>query len=63
MHVLGTLLLRIITVLFFVGMAGSAVVVVLAFVEDFRDLFGPDEPGPAPEQRSSSVAPRSPAHS
>ncbi len=29
-------------VLFFVGMAGSAVVVAISFVEDIQELFGED---------------------
>jgi hypothetical protein len=34
--------MRILTAMFFIGMAGSAVVVVLSFVDDFRELF-PDK--------------------
>jgi hypothetical protein len=30
----------ILTILFFVGLAGSAVVVVISFVEDLTELFG-----------------------
>lgn len=44
-HVLGALLIRVITALFFIGMAGSTIVIVISFIEDFRELFGPDEPG------------------
>ncbi len=40
---LGILFIRVITVLFFVGLAGSAVVVLISFVEDFKELFTPDE--------------------
>ena len=29
--------------MFFVGLAGSAVVVVISFIEDGKDLFGHDE--------------------
>jgi lipopolysaccharide export LptBFGC system permease protein LptF len=36
--------IRVITVLFFIGLAGSAIVVLISFVEDFRELFAPDEP-------------------
>ena len=43
MHVLGAFLMRVITVLFFVGLAGSAIVIAISFVEDFHELFGPDE--------------------
>lgn len=31
-------------VMFFVGLAGSAVVVLISFVEDGIELFGKDEP-------------------
>ena len=44
MFAFGLFFLRLITVLFFVGLAGSAVVVLISFVEDFRELFAPDEP-------------------
>jgi hypothetical protein len=33
---------RALEVLFFAGMAGSTVVVVLSFLEDFKELFGDD---------------------
>jgi hypothetical protein len=32
--------IRVLEVMFFVGMAGSAVVVLISFVEDFKELFG-----------------------
>ena len=32
--------MRFLELLFFVGIAGSAVVVVLSFIEDFQELFG-----------------------
>jgi len=35
----GQTLVWILTTLFFVGLAGSAVVVLISFVEDFRELF------------------------
>jgi len=35
--------IRLLEVMFFVGLAGSAVVVVISFVEDGRELFGKDE--------------------
>lgn len=40
----GLFLVRALTVLFFVGLVGSAVVVLISFVEDFQELFSPDEP-------------------
>ena len=36
------LAMHILEVMFFVGMAGSAVVVVISFVEDLQELFGED---------------------
>jgi hypothetical protein len=41
--------MRVLEVMFFVGLAGSAVVVVISFVEDGKELFGKDEP---PESRA-----------
>ena len=34
--------LRLLEILFFVGLAGSAVVVLISFFEDFKELFGED---------------------
>jgi hypothetical protein len=34
--------MRLLEVMFFVGMAGSAVVVVISFLEDGKELFGKD---------------------
>jgi hypothetical protein len=41
--------MRLLEVMFFIGLAGSAVVVLISFVEDGRELFGKDEP---PESRA-----------
>jgi hypothetical protein len=43
MYAIGKVFIDVIVVLFFVGMAGSAVVVAISFVDDFRELFGPDD--------------------
>ena len=56
MYVLGMFLMRVITALFFIGLAGSAIVVAISFVEDFRELFGPDEP----ELKASKPLPPAP---
>ncbi|HWG19426.1 MAG TPA: hypothetical protein VG225_02780 [Terracidiphilus sp.] len=32
--------MRILEVMFFVGLAGSAIVIVISFVEDGKELFG-----------------------
>jgi hypothetical protein len=34
--------MRVLEVMFFAGLAGSAVVVVISFIEDGRELFGKD---------------------
>jgi hypothetical protein len=36
--------MRVLEVMFFVGLAGSTVVVLISFVEDGIELFGKDEP-------------------
>jgi hypothetical protein len=38
--VLATLAIKILELMFFVGLAGSAIVVLISFVEDFKELFG-----------------------
>jgi hypothetical protein len=38
--VLAILGIRLLELMFFVGLAGSAVVVLISFVEDFKELFG-----------------------
>jgi hypothetical protein len=38
----GLFAMHALELLFFVGMAGSAVVVVISFVEDIQELFGED---------------------
>lgn len=43
MYAIGKILIDVIVTLFFVGMAGSAVVIFISFIEDFRELFGDDE--------------------
>jgi len=38
--ILVAFVIRLLETMFFVGLAGSAVVVVLSFVEDWKELFG-----------------------
>ena len=38
--ILGLFLMHTLEILFFVGMAGSAIVVAISFVEDIHELFG-----------------------
>jgi hypothetical protein len=54
MYAIGKVLIDVIVVLFFVGMAGSAVVVFISFIEDFRELFGDDE---TPEMEPKHLPP------
>ncbi|MGA2349934.1 MAG: hypothetical protein ABSF70_05815 [Terracidiphilus sp.] len=46
---MGIFAMRVLEVMFFVGLVGSAVVVLISFVEDGKELFGKDEP---PETRA-----------
>jgi hypothetical protein len=41
---LAQLAMHILEVTFFAGLIGSAVVVIISFVEDGKELFGKDEP-------------------
>jgi len=34
--------IRLLEILFFVGLAGSAIVVLISFIEDGKELFGKD---------------------
>lgn len=34
--------MRVLEVMFFVGLAGSAIVILISFVEDGKELFGED---------------------
>lgn len=59
MHAIGNFFVHLITALFFIGLAGSLIVIVISFVEDFHELFGPDEPNSGPEGSSSTGARKS----
>jgi hypothetical protein len=43
---LAIIAIRVLEVMFFVGLAGSTVIVLISFVEDGQELFGKDEPTP-----------------
>jgi len=43
MHFVGTIFIDLLVAMFFIGLAGSAIVILISFVEDFRELFGSDE--------------------
>ena len=53
MNILVAILIRVVEVMFVVGVAGSAIVVVLTSVEDFRMLFEKETP-PAGKRRAST---------
>ena len=40
----GTLFIRAMVGLFLLGLGGSAIVVLISFFEDFKELFSKDEP-------------------
>jgi hypothetical protein len=42
----GMFLVHLLTAMFLIGLVGSAVVVIISFVEDFRELFSDDEDTP-----------------
>jgi hypothetical protein len=37
---LAALFIKFLEVIFFVGLAGAAIVVLISFIEDFKELFG-----------------------
>ena len=45
--------MKFLVVLFFAGVIGSSVVVVLTFVEDFKDIFSDDEAPLSVEKQQS----------
>ena len=49
MQHLALIAMKVLEVMFFVGLAGSSVVVLISFAEDGKELFGKDEP---PETRA-----------
>jgi hypothetical protein len=40
---LATFAMRVLETMFFVGLAGSSIVVIISFIEDGKELFGKDE--------------------
>jgi hypothetical protein len=58
MHGLAGLMMHVITVLFFIGLAGSCIVIAISFVEDFHELFGPDDPSPELTKSPEHAPPR-----
>lgn len=62
MHAIGAFLVNALVVLFFVGLAGSSVVVVISFFEDLKELFGDDETVAEPHAPPRSEPGRSMAY-
>jgi hypothetical protein len=57
----GTFLVHLVTALFLIGLVGSAVVVIISFVEDFRELFSDDEVAPTaphPPKEEQKIQPK-----
>jgi hypothetical protein len=50
MQNLALIAMKVLETMFFVGLAGSSVVVLISFAEDGKELLGKDEP---PETRAS----------
>jgi hypothetical protein len=42
MFQLGIFAMHVLEVMFFVGLAGSSIVVIISFIEDAQELFGED---------------------
>jgi hypothetical protein len=40
---LATFAMRLLETMFFVGLAGSSIVVIISFIEDGKELFGKDD--------------------
>lgn len=47
--------MSLLTVLFFLGLAGSVLVIVISFAEDVTELFGKEEPAGIPDETSSAM--------
>jgi hypothetical protein len=41
--VIALLIMKVLEAMFFVGLAGSSIVVLISFIEDGKELFGKDE--------------------
>jgi len=65
MHLLGRIFVDLIIAMFFIGLAGSAVVILISFVEDFRELVGSDEAShePAAPPQQAAALPAGPSRS
>lgn len=47
--------MNLLTVLFFLGLVGSVLVILISFAEDITELFGKDEPSGISDEASSVV--------
>jgi hypothetical protein len=50
--VLAVFAMRVLEVMFFTGLAGSAVVVIISFIEDGKELFGENDAEERPHPHS-----------
>jgi hypothetical protein len=50
--IVGNFIIRIMEFVFFAGLVGSAVVVLISFVEDGKELFGKDDEAPSHRPQS-----------
>lgn len=57
MYGLVTFFMRLITTVFFIGLAGSVIVVALSFVEDFHELFSSDDSSSKPPKGANPTPP------
>ena len=56
MHFVGRMFTDVMVAMFFIGLAGSAIVILISFVEDFRELFGSEESSTEPVGHPQSSA-------
>ncbi|MGH9585879.1 MAG: hypothetical protein ACRD3F_02930 [Acidobacteriaceae bacterium] len=47
--------INLLTVLFFAGLAGSVLVILISFAEDLTELFGKELPSGIPDETSSAM--------
>jgi hypothetical protein len=55
MHQFAIFAMDVLDAMFFVGLAGSTLVVLISFAEDGKELFGKDEPPESRADRPASI--------
>jgi hypothetical protein len=53
-HTIGTYAIYIVCAVFMLGMAGSAIVVLISFFDDFTELFSDEEIEPLPTRQPTT---------